>query len=85
VTCGPRSTRTGSRSRPGRRSWRGTAAATPKGATYSLVESCKAAGVEPNAYFADVLARTTTATPRELTPRAWKAARELAVQAGIPS
>jgi transposase len=45
---------------------------------YTLVESCKAAGVEPFAYFADVLARTTTATARELTPRAWKAAREAA-------
>jgi transposase len=43
---------------------------------YTLIESCKAAGVEPFAYFADVLTRTTTATARELTPRAWKAARE---------
>jgi len=43
---------------------------------YSLVESCKSAGVEPYAYFADALARTTTATPRELVPSAWKAARE---------
>jgi transposase len=43
---------------------------------YSLIESCKAAGVEPYAYFADVLARTATASARELTPEAWKAARE---------
>ena len=49
---------------------------------YSLVESCKAAGVEPYAYFADVLARTATASPRELTPRAWKAAREQAAGTG---
>lgn len=43
---------------------------------YSLVESCKAEGVEPFAYFADVLTRTTTATAKELTPRAWKRARD---------
>lgn len=43
---------------------------------YSLVESCKSAGVEPYAYFADVLARTATATAKELTPSAWKRARE---------
>jgi transposase len=49
---------------------------------YSLVESCKAEGVEPFAYFADVLARTTTASPRSLTPRAWKKAREQAAAAG---
>ena len=48
---------------------------------YSLVESCKAAGVEPFAYFRDVLERTTTATARELTPRAWKQAREEAAAA----
>ena len=48
---------------------------------YSLVESCKAAGVEPFAYFRDVLERTTTATARELTPRAWKQAREDAAAA----
>jgi len=30
---------------------------------YSLVESCRAAGVEPYAYFADALARTTTPRP----------------------
>lgn len=43
---------------------------------YSLVESCKAVQVEPFAYFADVLARTATATAKELTPSAWKRARE---------
>jgi transposase len=43
---------------------------------YSLVESCKAQDVEPFAYFADVLARTTTASAGELTPSAWKKARE---------
>ena len=41
----------------------------------SLVESCKAEGIEPFAYFADVLTRTTTATAQELTPRPWKGAR----------
>ena len=49
---------------------------------YSLVESCKAQGVEPFAYFADVLARTATASAKELTPRAWKHAREEAAAAG---
>jgi transposase len=49
---------------------------------YSLVESCKSAGVEPYAYFADALARTTTATPRELIPSAWKAAREAEAAVG---
>jgi transposase len=49
---------------------------------YSLVESCKAQGVEPFAYFADVLARTATASARQLTPRAWKEARDEAAQAG---
>jgi hypothetical protein len=48
---------------------------------YTLIESCKAAGVEPFAYFADVLARTATASPKELTPRAWKAARDQAAEA----
>lgn len=50
---------------------------------YSLIESCKAVGVEPFAYFADVLARTATASARELLPRAWKAARD-AAQAAAP-
>ncbi len=49
---------------------------------YSLVESCKAQGVEPFAYFADVLARTATASPKDLTPRAWKEARQEAAAAG---
>ena len=49
---------------------------------YSLIESCKAQGVEPFAYFADVLARTATASARQLTPRAWKTARDEAAQAG---
>jgi hypothetical protein len=50
---------------------------------YSIIESCKAQGVEPFAYFADVLARTATATARELLPRAWKAARDAAQAAGL--
>jgi hypothetical protein len=52
-------------------------------ALYTLVASCKAVGVEPFEYFRDVLTRTTTATARELTPRAWKAARD-AAQAATP-
>jgi transposase len=45
---------------------------------YSILASCKAAGVEPFEYLRDVLSRTATATARELTPRAWKAARDAA-------
>lgn len=51
---------------------------------YSLIASCRAAGVEPFSYFADVLARTATDPARVLTPRAWKAAREAAAAAGVP-
>jgi len=47
-------------------------------ALYTLVASCKAVSVEPFESFRDVLTRTTTATARELTPRAWKAARDAA-------
>lgn len=50
---------------------------------YSLIASCKAAGADPYAYFADVLGRTATAPARILTPRAWKAARESAAAAGV--
>ena len=45
---------------------------------YTLVESCKAAGVEPFAYLTDVLERLPglpAARAEELTPRAWAAAR----------
>jgi hypothetical protein len=47
-------------------------------ALYSIVESCKSAGVEPIAYLRDVLARVATAPVSQvasLTPRAWAAAR----------
>jgi transposase len=50
---------------------------------YSLIASCKAAGADPYAYFADVLARTASAPARALTPRAWKAAREAAAGVGV--
>ncbi len=49
---------------------------------YSLIASCRSAGVEPFEYFRDVLSLTATATARELTPRAWKAARD--AQAASP-
>jgi len=68
----------------GRRNWlfAGSAQGAKRAAVlYSLVESCKAEGVEPFTYFADVLTRTTTATAKELTPRAWKLAREQAATA----
>ena len=63
----------------GRKNWlfAGSAQGAHRAAVlYSLVESCKAEDVEPFAYFADVLTRTTTATAQELTPRAWKQARD---------
>ena len=68
----------------GRKNWlfAGSAQGAHRAAVlYSLVESCKAEGVEPFAYFADVLTRTTTATAKELTPRAWKLARAQAATA----
>jgi len=68
----------------GRKNWMfaGSAQGAHRAAVlYSLVESCKAEGVEPFAYFADVLTRTTTATAKELTPRAWKLARTTAATA----
>jgi len=63
----------------GRKNWlfAGSHEGARRAATiYSLVESCKALGVEPFAYFRDVLGRTSTDPARKLTPRAWKLARE---------
>jgi hypothetical protein len=48
---------------------------------YSLIESCKAAGVEPMAYLQDVIGRAATLSPAELgviTPARWKADRDAA-------
>ena len=45
---------------------------------YALVESCKAANVEPFAYFTDLLTRLPSATDSQIasfTPRAWAASR----------
>lgn len=45
---------------------------------YTLVESCKAAKVEPFAYFTDLLTRLPSATDSQIasfTPRAWAASR----------
>ncbi len=45
---------------------------------YTLVESCKAAQVEPFAYFTDLLTRLPSATDSQIasfTPRAWAASR----------
>ncbi|MCP3918058.1 MAG: IS66 family transposase [bacterium] len=45
---------------------------------YSLIESCKAAGVEPMAYLVDVIeriGRTPVSRVADLTPRRWKAAQ----------
>ena len=47
---------------------------------YSLIESCKAAGVEPFAYLTDLLTRLPSATISQIasfTPRAWAAARRV--------
>ncbi len=62
--------------------------ASPKGGAvasrlYSLVLSCKRAGVNPEAYLADVLKRVSTTPAGEiatLTPWAWKQAQEDASQ-----
>lgn len=54
---------------------------------YSLIESCKSAGVEPMAYFQDVLGRVASisaAELRTLTPARWKAARTVAATAPLP-
>ena len=63
----------------GRKNWLfagGEAGGHRAAAAYSIVESCKSAGVEPIAYLRDVLARIAT-TPESqvasLTPRAWAA------------
>jgi transposase len=48
---------------------------------YSLIESCKAAGAEPMAYFQDVLGRVAVVSDAELralTPARWKADRDAA-------
>ena len=45
---------------------------------YTLVESCKAAEVEPFAYFTDLLTRLPSATDSQIasfTPHAWAASR----------
>ena len=45
---------------------------------YTIIESCKAAGVEPLAYLTDVLTRLPGLPPEraaEFTPRAWAASR----------
>lgn len=47
-------------------------------AMYTLVERCKAAGVEPFAYLTDLLTRLPAARDSQLptfTPRNWAAAR----------
>ena len=42
-------------------------------AMYSLVETCKAAGVNPREYFQDVLLRISTCSDvKKLTPHGWK-------------
>ncbi len=61
----------------GRKNWlfAGSMAGAHRAAVlYSLIQSCKLAGVEPFAYLRDVLLRVTThphARIAELTPRAW--------------
>jgi transposase len=65
----------------GRKNWLfagGEAGGHRAAAIYSIVESCKSAGVEPIAYLRDVLARIATAPESQvasLTPRAWAATR----------
>lgn len=76
----------------GRNNW--LAFASPRGGEvasrlYSLVLSCKHAGVDPEAYLEDVLQRVSTTPAREiasLTPWAWAKARQSEVsEAAAPS
>jgi len=55
---------------------------------YSLIETCKRMDIDPFAYLRDVLARVTTHPARrvdELTPAAWKSAREPVAAATLPT
>ena len=77
----------------GRRNWTffGSEAGVRWAATlYSLVATCKRNGVNPEAWFRDVLERISThpqSRIEELTPRGWKKAREaeavLQAEAGV--
>jgi transposase len=66
----------------GRKNWLfcGSEAAGHRTATLiTLVETCKLQGLDPFAYLKDVLVRIGVygeARAAELTPRAWKAARD---------
>jgi len=68
----------------GRKNWLffGHEEAGRKGAVlFSLVATCRNLGVEPRAYLRDVLERLATETDvSRLTPHAWKAERQAAVQ-----
>jgi transposase len=70
----------------GRRNWTffGSEAGGRWAATlYSFVATCKRNGVDPDAWFRDVLERISTHPQRrieELTPRGWKKAREAAAK-----
>lgn len=49
---------------------------------YSLIQSCKAHGVEPYAYLKDVLTRLPTMTNHQIptvTPKAWANAQRMAL------
>jgi hypothetical protein len=65
----------------GRRAWlfAGNEAGGERAAVmYTIIESCRAADVEPMAYLADVVERLPAMTPEQaatLTPRLWAAAR----------
>jgi hypothetical protein len=63
----------------GRKNWMfaGSAEGAQRAATiYSLVCTCDVLGIEPWAYFKDVLQRVAEShDPAQLTPRLWKAAR----------
>ena len=71
----------------GRRNW--LLAGSPRGGRaaatiYTLVESCKRAGVDPQAYLTDVLTRVAThpaSRVHELIPARWKALFGPAAQA----
>jgi transposase len=55
---------------------------------YSLAQSCRLAGVEPFAYFRDVLLRVATHPQRaigQLTPKGWAASFAVSQAAGVPA
>lgn len=69
----------------GRKNWMfaGSQDGAERAATlYTLVQSARELGLNPWLYLRDVLSRVAVTPNAELTPRAWKAARDGAASAG---